>query len=65
MRYKLVDNKTGRDIRVGDTVRTFRGERAIVKSVQEPHSEFGHGGRVYTNLGGHYASVYDLKWMPA
>ena len=64
--YKLVSNKTGAEIKVGDTVTTFRGEPHILMS-------FDHGttpsstGRVYVSYGlddfrqAFYPSVIDAK----
>lgn len=63
--YDLIDEKTGKVMALGDKVATFRGEETTIESVLQPRNEFGHGGRVCTGLGHHFASVYGLKWKEA
>lgn len=60
--YVLVSEGSGTPVNVGDGVRTFRGESAVVKDGTAPRSE-NSTGRVETNLGEHYPSVYGLKWQ--
>ena len=40
---KLVDTKTGREIRIGDVVKTFRGEDAKVLGWSEPRHSASTG----------------------
>jgi hypothetical protein len=47
---KLVDTTTGREIKIGDQVKTFRGEPATVKGFRPPHKP-GSSGRVIVDLG--------------
>jgi hypothetical protein len=35
--WKLINEKTGEEIQVGDTLTTFRGERVTLIGVQPPH----------------------------
>jgi hypothetical protein len=58
---KLIDELTGKEIKKGDELTDFRGDKAIFRSFSEPHKP-SSTGKVYTNrLGGSYPSVYGLK----
>ena len=59
---KLINEKTGLEVKKGDTLTNFRGETSILKSFSEPH-KVSSTGKVYTEggLGGKYPSVYGLK----
>ena len=58
---KLINEKTGVEVKTGDTLTNFRGETAIFRSFEEPHKP-SSTGKVYTDgLGGKYPSVYGLK----
>jgi len=65
---KLVNKDTGAEVKVGDTVTSFRGEKAIVKYLEPPHKPSA-SGRVYvtqegmTGQQGFYASVFGLKYV--
>lgn len=66
---KLIREKTGDIINVGDVVHDFRGKAAIVESWSLPKHE-GSTGRVYVKemgergiSGEYYPSVFSLKWV--
>lgn len=61
---KLVYEKTGLDVKVGDNATTFRGESVVVRSIEKPRHG-GSTGRVYfeDGLGGVFPSVIDAKWI--
>lgn len=42
---KLINEKTGKELKSGDQVETFRGKTAILKSFTAPH-KLGSTGRV-------------------
>lgn len=46
---KLIYTNTGAPAKLGDVVETFRGERAILLGIQEPHKP-ASTGRVYIQL---------------
>lgn len=59
-------NLQGKELRAGDTVKNFRGEKAIVVSGEAPRSSNSTG---YVSVkyesgstGRYYATVFDLKW---
>ncbi len=62
----LVSMTTGEPIHIGDKVRTFRGEEAIVLGAVPPLHE-NSTGRVHVEIGKHdmeyYPSVIDAKWV--
>lgn len=65
---RLIREKTGVPVQVGEVVHSFRGEAAIVTGWEVPQHE-GSTGRVYVKemkengfCMGYYPSVYDLKW---
>lgn len=54
-------HKDGSAVQEGDEVTDFRGDTAIVRGWQYPvHSN--STGRVDTDEGSYYPSVYELKW---
>jgi hypothetical protein len=68
---RLVDEATGRELKVGETVTTFRGEKMILTGGQPPRHE-GSSGRVYlcppgarrfTNTAEFYPGVINAKWV--
>ena len=59
---KLIHNTTGSQVQVGDKVKSFRGENAVVKRFSKPHKPASQG-KVLTTLGEHYVAVYDMKWV--
>lgn len=59
---KLIDSTSRQPVAIGDTVYTFRGERATVTGFEPPHRE-GTSGRVSTTLGHHYAGVYNCEYI--
>jgi len=62
--------RLGRNLRLGDIVETFRGERGTVTGGTSPHKQ-GSTGRVYVEMenGGwaseFFPSVIDAKWVKA
>lgn len=60
---KLIHKPSGYEIRVGDHVRNFRGELAIVEGWQKPTSP-ASTGRIYVDGGrGYYPSVFNCEWV--
>jgi len=65
---KLVREKDGAEVKVGDELATFRGEACKLVAVQEPHKP-GSTGRIYVEFGtggrswGYFPSVCGLKWV--
>lgn len=65
---KLVYTDTGAPVRVGDQVQTFRGERATLLMITEPHKP-ASTGRVYIQFadGGasreFFPSVIGADWI--
>lgn len=59
---KLIDKETGKEVKTGDVVTNFRGDRDILKSFTEPHKP-SSTGKVYVEngLSGYYPSVFGLK----
>lgn len=54
---KLFEIKTGRELKVGDHAKTFRGEDCVIKGWRVPvHS--GSTGRVIINLGDEFDDEY-------
>lgn len=49
--WKLIDEKTGKDVTVGDEVKTFRGETCVVADLCPPHKP-ASTGRVYVDFPG-------------
>ena len=60
--WTLMVSETGDVVNEGAALETFRGEAAILEGGQPPH-RVGSSGRVYTDLGAHYPSVYGLEWV--
>lgn len=48
---KLINKKTGKEVKVGDTVTTFRGEKAVLEGFKEPHKS-SSTGKVYVKFEG-------------
>src|ERR1700751_1606864 len=57
MQTKLIDIKTNNEIKAGDTVTTFRGEKGKLISIEAPRHS-GSTGRVYVQLGSRYAEFF-------
>ncbi len=57
-------NAAGEEVKVGDTVTSFRGNEAKILSVHPPHRE-GTSGRVSTTAGFSYVGVYGLRFERA
>jgi hypothetical protein len=55
---KLVCESTGVEKSIGDTVLSFRGELATIKSMRPPHKSSSSG---FVN--NFYAHVYNLKFV--
>lgn len=60
--YTLRRKNTGLPVAVGDTVATFRQEHTTLRGGEPPHKDSADG-YVTTDLGRHYASVYELEWV--
>ena len=63
---KLINSTTNKEVKIGDTVTSFRGERFELRSWSEPHHE-GSTGRIYVREGklegSYYPSVFDCKFV--
>jgi hypothetical protein len=55
---KLINRTTGKEVKIGDTVTSFRGEKAKVEYMNPPHKSSSSG---FVN--NYYASVYDCKFV--
>ena len=55
---QLVNETTGVRVLIGDTITSFRGQRAIVREVEPPHKPSASG-----RVNGYYASVWGLKFV--
>ena len=63
---KLINSTTNREVKIGDTVTSFRGEKYEVRSWSIPHNE-GSTGRMYVREGklegSYYPSVFNCKFV--
>ena len=65
---RLIHEKTGQPLNIGDPVVTFRGERGVLTGSAEPRHS-GSTGRVCLRLGDadgsaeFFPSVIDAKWV--
>lgn len=65
---RLIYSDTKQPARLGDQVQTFRGERAILLGIQEPHKP-SSTGRVYIEFNGSgcarefFPSVIGAEWI--
>jgi hypothetical protein len=66
---KLIDTDTGRALRIGDTVTTFRGERMTLDDMTPPQHP-GSTGRVYLSepdnpqrAQGYFPGVINAKFI--
>lgn len=57
---KLINNKTGKEVKVGDKVSDFRGDKGILTDVT-PHT--GANGHIYMDGCRYYPSVIDCKFV--
>ena len=57
---KLINTKTQQEVKVGDTVTDFRGEKGILTDVT-PHT--GANGHIYMDGNRYYPSVIDCKFV--
>jgi len=62
-RWILIDEYTQRGIRPWQVVETFRGEHAVVQKGSTPPHKKGSTGRMVTDKGEHYPSVYGCRWI--
>lgn len=60
--WELRHEKTGKVHQVGDEVSTRRDDEKTKITGLVPPRHAGSSGHVTTDLGHHYASVYDMKW---
>ena len=56
----LIDSATGKTLKIGDTVTTFRGEKLVLAGMTPPHKR-GSTGRVYVKRDG---STYGSEYFP-
>lgn len=66
MKYKLVDEKTGREIQLNETLTDFRGDTAVLTGLEPPHKPSASGKVVVLEGDGtrlYYAGVYGLKYI--
>ena len=65
---RLIYTETGSEVQVGDTAKTFRGERVTIDRVQEPHKP-GSTGRVNVTFindgttGEYFPGVIAAEWI--
>ena len=59
---RLVHEETGKEIEIGQKVMSFRNEEFTVLSIEKPHKP-SSTGRIYTEAGGRFPSVYGCKWI--
>lgn len=63
---KLVHVKTGKEVEVGDKVKDFRGDPAVVTGWTPPRKPASEG-HIRVKINGHemeyYAGVYDTEWI--
>lgn len=58
--YMLIDNKTGRQIQLGESLVNFRGQPdRFVSILQAPNG--GSSGKIQTDRGIYYPSVFGSK----
>ncbi len=66
----LIDSATGKRLKVGDTVTTFRGEKLVLTDMTPPHKR-GSTGRVYVKKAGaargreYFPGVINAEWKNA
>lgn len=65
---RLVYKGTEKEVKVGDVVTDFRGDKATVKYFREPHKPSSEGKITVTEDGSdwsaeYYVSVYGLEWI--
>jgi hypothetical protein len=58
---KLIKETTGQELKIGDTVKTFDGEEAVLKGFREPHKP-SSTGRVYVRLS---ERSFDEEFFPS
>jgi len=65
---KLVNEATQREIKIGDEVKTFRGEKCVVEAMHEPHKPSA-SGKVTVRFpsqgyaGTYYVGVIGAVWV--
>jgi hypothetical protein len=60
--WRLVHERTGKPVLVGDVIFDFRGNAATVKGGMPPNKP-SSTGRVWVEGGEYFPSVFDLKWV--
>jgi len=58
--YKLMDTKTGKEVKIGDTVTDFRGDTGILTDVSPLTGMQGH---IYMDGCRYYPSVIGCKFV--
>ena len=54
----LIDITTGKQVKQGDPIVSFRGNKDTVRFCEPPHKPSASG-----KVNGYYASVYNLKYV--
>ncbi len=60
---KLVHKDTGNEVKVGDTVTSFRGDETTVRYFAEPHKPSSQGKLTVASGFEYYVGVYGLQWI--
>lgn len=55
---KLINKETGKEVKVGDTVTTFRGEKAVLEGFREPHKSSSSGKVIVKFEGAEWGNEY-------
>lgn len=70
MAWRLINANTGESVKIGDELTDFRGGKALLTGMREPHGSYGAGGRVYVKKEGGdrqeyelFPSVFELTWI--
>lgn len=53
----------GQPVQLGEILEDFRGDHARVTGGQAPHKP-SSTGKIYTDAGHYYPSVFDCQWTP-
>lgn len=64
---RLIHRKTGKEVKTGETVTDFRGDKAKIVSFSKPHKPASSGKVLVETSAGHqgeyYVSVFDMEWI--
>jgi hypothetical protein len=59
----ILTTQDGKPVKRGQRMKDFRGDYAKISGGSAPHTS-GSTGRVTTDSGDYYPSVFNLKWTP-